>query len=426
MITKLIKKFMFIDDDREFIELSDIDKIRINTEDILSRRLQLKIAGAEFPLDDDIYAKTKITEPMAVKKWLGFEIVGNKPDGTDWLFKIDNDVNEYYHNGSDWIIANATDWNTESEFNNALSSYDFLDDTKKIRLVVKLKTTDKKNTPYIEQIKLLGEYDIDFYSDIIFDTVVNKMRTLLFFTSELIVPISPSTNLIDLSTDYKIENEGYNIDDIESVYDLVVDPLMKNNLYQSYAKGSQRKDGTYEPGIITLLQMVPDTNEIKIRFIAIPEVAVNTNQDYYELRKMPGIVFERISFEPVMGDQIQFEQDSVKDKENGTAVLLQPPAQNNIRFEYSVFTFLQLDLQNLTQSIRQFLNNLNFFTSYGLDESYPVRTVSPKRFEQKPDLDDVNTSDGVFEVLNVLFFLRQAEDVPLVKKMNLSFTTEEN
>lgn len=424
MITQLIKKFEFTNIDRDGIFLSDINKIRVNTENTLSMRLQLKSDNEIYSLDDNIYAKTIVTIPNAVKQWQAIEIEGVKPNNTEWYLRLDDSVNEYYYDGANWVIAAMNDWNTEEVFNDNISSYTFMNNTKSIRIVIKLKTNNLKVTPYIIAIKLLGKYDIDFYKDFIYSTVIKTMKEKIKLLTDIRFKISPTTISIDLLNEYKIDNDGYNIIDVESVYDITFDSMRQNNLLDYYTKGVQKRDGEYEPGIITLKSLIPDNNYVHIRLIVIPEIVINTNQDYYELKKLPGIVLERIIFKKQMSSNIIVEQESVKDRINGIAVILQPPTQNNIRFEYSIFSLLQTELHNLMESIRSFLNENVFFISYGLDEKYRVCIIDDVNIIQNPNLDDINTGTGIFEIKSVPFYLRAAENVSLVKKLNLNVTTK--
>lgn len=426
MITNLIKKFEFTEDDRDGIFLSDLTKIRVNTENKISQKLQLKITNKKYPLDDDIFAKTKITTPNAVKKWLAIEVVGELPTGTTRLFRLDNGVNEYYWDSAAWVVAGPTDWNTEEIINDNISSFLFVDNTKSIRIVIKLKTTDDRVTPYITAIKMLNETDIDFYYDLVFATVVRTLKFNLKFRTDLEFELKEDLLTIDLQNDYKIENESYNIVGVESVYDITVDPMKQNNLFDDYVLGDLNLDGSYEPGVINLLSEISSNNVVHIRLLVIPNIAVNTNQDYYELKRVPSIVFENIIITESLSDDVLPEQESVKDKVNGTAVILSPPSQDKFRFDYKVFALLQTDLQNILESIKSYFNNNMFFFSYGLDEKYPVRTIPNITQTQKPDLNDTNTGEGAFEVSNVLSYLRNPETVQLVQNVNLDIQLNEN
>lgn len=419
MIRKLIKKFEFTDEDRDDVVLSDSTKVRQNTEDKGSMRIQLKKTNKKFPLDSDLYAKTINTLPNAVKKWLAVEIVGNKPTNTSYNIRLDNGVSEYYHNGSAWVAATTSDWNTEQEFNENISSFVFTDSTKNIRLVINLKTTDVTLTPYVTAVKLLGEYDIDFNYDLIYSTVVKSLKENLQYRTDLRFDVTDDVSEINLDCHYKIENTGYHIVDVESVYNLTTDPNKVTNLFSSYALGDVELDGFNKPGVVTLTTTIPIHNTVHIRLLAIPTIAVNTNQDYFDLKTTPAVTFETIEITEMFSDNILPEQESVKDKINGTATILATPTQNKYKFNYITSALLQSDLQNITESLVGYLNEQEFFTSYGMDVKYPITTGKLITQTQKANLNDMNASEGSFEVSSVLSYLKPSESVQLVNTLNL-------
>lgn len=423
MINRLIYNFVFENERRDDIFLSNTDKIRLNTEDTEHPALMLKATGGKYPTDDDIYASTYEVEPHAVRKWLAVEVVGTKPENTDWFLRLDNGVEKYFHNGSNWAIAGVNDWNTEDEINQHLEEFELCDNTFKIKLQIKLKTSNETTTPTVQQIKLLGRYDINWKDDLIFDTIVQDFRENLRYVLKLGIVTDQPTTEIDLLNEFKPENDGYNMDTCESVYDITVDPLRQVNLLQSYSRGPQRRDGTYDNGTITLTTEVPSGHDVDIKMKCEPEVAVNTSQDYHEVAKFPVVVIERIEYNRIIERSGQ-EQDSVKNKTAGTAVLLESPAQYSVRFEYVCLTTRQVDLQNLAEEVERYLKTKLHFTSWGTGEKYFVQPMARLFFDQKPDLDDTNSSIGVFEVSNVVFYLKESEDVPLVLRLNSETTTE--
>lgn len=441
MLNRIIKNWCFDEKIRNELVLSDPTKVRLNTENKLEPGIQLKADGAgNFSLDDDLFIETPLIEANAVKEWLLFEPIffheqGNLdlPAGTSLGFKVKTSAGNYYWDGGNWVVAGLSNWNTEAEIRINISTFPIVTiGNKKIGFVINLKTTDKTVTPKVSELKLLGKFDIEYFDDLVYDSLIRLLN--INFRSTSVVRFatdSSSISSIDLAT--ILENKGYNIFNVESVYNLTDDPLKLNNLHDSYTPGAAKQDGhTFEYGTETFTASIPVGKWVDIKFIYVPEISVKVNQDYFESPSYPHIVFTRIKAVDkkgfVMRDTNSVTQDFIRDKENDMAVVHDSPSQNSYRFDFTLYT-AEIDQFTLTDAIRRFFAQTKKLITWGLANTHNLIIVDEidtvgNSLDAGNDSSGTNLSKGTFDIQGVLFFDKQSKDVPLLTSLNLNITRQ--
>lgn len=439
-LKKLIRNFVFKDDIRNDLIFSDPDKIRLEPESQVAPTrgiiLNNRVTG-EYPTDDDIYIETPFLEPNALKQWLKFEARVDEdefaqrgvPDGTSIGFKIKTTGGNMWWNGTMWEMAGASDWNTEQEINDHISTLPIASiGNKKIGFVLNLKTTNPTLTPEVKELKLLGQFDIEFLDDIIYDGIIRKLNSE-FRTSSIVAFHSGSSPLSSVDLNSILENKAYNISGIRSVYNITDDPMKLTNLFSGYSTGAPRKDGfTYDPGIVTFNTSIPADKVVEVVFEYLPEIMVVQDQDFYEVKTFPSIVFESIISTDQTGfinrPQNSIGEDYIRDKANLTAYQQQSPRQTTLRFAYAVLTNSQMDQTRIANDLNEFWSNNSEVRTYGLDNKYGISISQELQTtkNQRVDGSDTQTSEGTFEVLGVLFYDREASPVPLVGSVNIDYS----
>lgn len=438
MIQRLIRNFIFDEKIRSELVFSDSAKIRLNTEDKINPRIQLKKNSLkEFSLDADIFVETPIITPNAVQKWLKFEarVTEDKdtkgiPVGTSLGFKIKTIAGNRYWNGSTWAVAGLSDWSTEADVNDNFDTFPIAAvGDKGIGVVINLVTTDKTKTPEVRETKLLGQFDIDVLDDLVYDGIIRKLNSDFRSSSVLRFPTTGPISSIDLVT--VLENKGYNITEIRAVYNLTDDPLKLVNLFSSYAPGALRQDGfTNDPGTITFTGSIPDNKIVSVQFEYVPEFYIRTGQDFFEIPTFPSVVFENIVSVVdrfTVRDTNSIGQDFIREKSSNSAVLQRGARQQTIRFEYAIFTNRQLDQMRLIDDINAFWAREKTIKSFGLDCEYNiniVEQVNTTRNQASADDTDTNVAQGSFDVLGVLFHDKPATDEALVGDGQLNIDAE--
>ena len=434
----LIINYVFNEDIRKGITLSDPTKVRLNAEVEQLPVIQLKLEGKGFSTDDDLFVETPFLEPNAVKKWLKFEAVVvedpetyNVPVGTSLGFKIKTPSDNFYYDGANWVVAGLSDWNTEAEVNDNINSFSIeAAGSRNIAFIVNLKTTDATITPKVKQLKVLGIFDIELFDDLIYDGVIRKLNK--DFRSSSILRISTSGSITSQDLNTVLENNGYNITGIRAVYNLTDDPGRFTNLFDSYTLGPLKQDGfTNEPGTVFFTSAIPGGKIVDIIFEYVPEIFVKVGQDYHEVSVFPSIVFERIQTFKRKGFTIKdtacFGQEFIRDIPNITAVQIQSPRQSTVRFDYAIFGNKNMDITRLVDDMNAFLANNKQLQAYGLGNKYDTDIVQEVIINSNNGIGDTDTkvASGTFDVLRVLFYDKAAKVVPLVGagKLNINVSS---
>lgn len=343
----------------------------------------------------------------------------------DILFRIyDKNGQEWKWDGSNWVNASSTDWNTQFEINNNIESFPIATRGKGFGFYVNLKTTNQLHTPFLKEIKMLGVFDIVFQEDMIFDSVIRTIEDNIEAITEIGLYLDTSTSVIDLATTYKLEGDGYNFIDGLVVYNLDTDPEKTINLFDNYVLGAPRKGGGNDPGQINLISSQPADAELEIQMKYFPEIAVNTSPDFYEVEKLPSIVFESIMIQnSQVAEDSEGAKDVVRDLIKLTGVEIKPPAQNDLIFEYAVFTGGQTDQHRLGEALRSLFNSIDHVISWGLDEPYTITVKDVFRATNQPNASNVNTHVGSFILKNMISSIGQPTNVNLVGNFGRNMAT---
>ena len=411
---------------------SDPSKIRLNAEDSRIPRIELKAdSSGLYSTDPNLFVETPLVTPNSLLRWLKFEAlkIGDElPSGTTIGFKVKTPSGNYFWNGSAWVSAGASDWMSEPDFNLNFPSFSIsIVGSRSIGVILNLRTTNPKVTPQITALKLLGEFDVDFLDDIIYESFIRKLNTEFRSTSKIVFPMAQTSISVDLKA--MLENKSYNITGIRSVFNLSDDPIRAINLLDSYAPGILKQDGfTFEPGIVQLQSSQAAGKLIEITFEYVPEIIVNTGQDYFEPAAFPSLVIEEIESIDRFGftaqDSVSHGKDLIRDIPTLSAVLQFSPEVKTLRVNYAVFTNLQLDQMRLSQDISSFFCANHSLRSHGLDTEYDLdvgdkinnsRTKTKREAEGSQDSTDTNIATGSVDILAVKFFHKPSIDVPLVK-----------
>ena len=163
---KMIKLFEFTSDRRPRMTLGP--SVRLSEEEHCLE-LVADING-EYPTDNDLYAKTWVTDPTSLRQWLLFQVdaVHAKVDGVAQSalgFRLGDGTNEHWWNGSAWVVDTAH-WNTEAEVSAHIASFPVT--SRKLQVIINLKTNNKAYTPKLYRAKVLWDSTIEFQEDLIF------------------------------------------------------------------------------------------------------------------------------------------------------------------------------------------------------------------------------------------------------------------
>ncbi len=395
-VRRLIKTFSFREQDRDDIELGPDTRLNPDT-----HRAQLKeIVPGLFPTSADLFVKTRLTNPQAVRRWIGFEAqiihalddLGQPLTGAQ--YRLDDGINEHYWDGSAWAVAAPGDWSSESEVAENIAAFDATAE-RKLRVVINISTTDARFTPKVVAIKVLYEAVIDFQEDILYRSLIPLIRSKMSPVSRFVITMSTTSNTL-LLADANLET-GYKVTGIDSVFDYTTDPNRLNDLFQSF-------DGT----TITLSAPVSAGNAVWVRFIYEPLVAMKTSQDFVEADRVPAIILDSVRLlnarEAPSGD------DSVVNKTQATGVLVPTPQQGDLEVTLKGMADKGVDEQRLSEEINAFFLNTPYVTSTGLDERYRLHLLDEYASISESTQDEIHIGQARFQVRNFRQWLRDAHD----------------
>jgi len=417
-LRQFIKHFRFEDADRGSLVIGP--KVRVNP---LTNRAQLQEnADGTYPTDANLYIKSHLATPQAVRRWAGFEafVAHKKVYGalkTSAGFRLSNGTSEYWWNGTTWAVS-ASKWNTEAEVAAHISA--FPTTARKLRVVVNLKSDDSTVTPELVEARVLyGALLDNELEDVVLRSLVPSLRASLRPVTQLTLTMPATASTIDL-TEYKLEG-GYEVVDVDAVFNDTDDAAHNSDLYLSH---TTNPDGTV--GVVTLSSPITAGKVVFLRLKYRPVVAITTSRDYYEVEKLPILVIEEVAF--VDATEVQ-DDDYVGNRSTAAARVLSGPLQGDIRCSMVGMADKLVDAMRLHAEVLRYFGSNHLILSTGLDEWYSLWLEDKYEYRGEANSEDVHTWRISFRIQHFRQWTRAAADGNLVKRFtttgNMVFTVEE-
>jgi hypothetical protein len=403
---KLIKHFVFEERNRSKITLGT--GTRLNPIDNV---VELISVDGKYPTDDDLHVKTWIANPNSVRQWLGFECVCVQEkddlgeDITELGFRLSDGINEYRYNGAAWEV-NTTDWNTESEISNNIST--FTVDNKSIQVILNLYTTSDEATPKVSEIKILYSSDIKHHEDYIYRTFVRQLRQGLRPISDHIVKLNTDTNTVDLSSAEYAPDSSYNIVGIDAIFNHDDDSEHWSDLFSSFDVATK---------IITLTSTLSADTNVWIQFIYEPKITVNESSEYEEVATVPVVVITNIKF---ANQTIIPNGDSVVNKSDHTAVKILGPRRADIEMTLNIVTSSSRDQSRMADELRRYFDNHQIIKSWGLDEDFRLHFFEDFDKQNSSPMNSVHSGKLRCVLIGALFYEREAQNAFSVTRLRIT------
>lgn len=395
----LIQDLTFYAEDRANLVFSDPTKIRL---DSVRNVVELKkdALTGKYPTDANIYVISPLFQPKAVRQWWMFQaFIDHVFRGTTALtsdgFRLHDGTNQYWHNGSAWVV-NTTNWNTEAQVVANIST--FPDTARKIRVVVNLVTTNGLYTPSLSLVKVAYKAKIQYMEDLIYRSLApslrSSFRTLIDFAFK--APFPGGTSL-PVGPTLDAAKVPVNIIDADSVFDHTLDPDHLNNLLISYNTGTR---------VATLSGSIPVGNVAFIQLVVEPEVIIETtSQDFSEVEKVPSVIIDNLeAADSTPGNQ----DDFIVNKTTNAAIRLPAPYRFNIRGSIILLAPGAVDLTRMIDSIVEYMENNETIRSVGLDRRYRMMLVDEFSIETTPTVQDLHSARASFQIFDVVAYKRPA------------------
>ena len=377
--------------------------------------IKLVETSSGYSIAANLSAKILARNPNNAKQWLGFEcVVENSYDEYDRTmvvtgvgFRLHNETNEYWHNGTAWVI-NTSNWNTEAEIANNISTFTVAN--KKIGVVINLTTTDATKTPIVKAVKFLYSSDIEHQDDYIYRTIVRQLSAQLRPMTDypiVITSMSSVSPTIDLKNTYPLQTP-YDIIDIDAVFNHTDDPDHSIDLRQSYNPTTQ---------VITLSSPIEVGDKAWIRIIYRPEVAITTGLEYHELERVPAVVLSNIALNNMMELS---SNEFVLNKSTLIGVNIFPPKRRDIEIAMSIVTDSARDQVRLADEVKRFFDNNPMLTSWGLGEDFALKLLSDYNTQNLISTNGVQTGNFRFSLMGTLYYERDAVDVHAIENFRIT------
>lgn len=408
---KIVKMWRFEEKDRASISFSDSTKVELDSK---TNTIKLKRQGFSqskkayyYSTQTDLYVTIQVFNPKALVQWLGFgtePFVSLQPAGTSLGFKLNDGTSDRYWDGAAWSVAGASDWNTEAEVSTNISS--FPASSKKLSVVINLKTTDKFYTPSISSVAVLMLVDISYLHSLVADSLVARLM-------DQMRPHVALVQRADGGTTHTIQTESpYNIVEVPRVYNQDTDPQHQTNLAASFDPSTS---------IITLTGPVTRSSRLWIVTKVEPEVYINwASQDYIEVEKIPAVVIDQ--FETEGHDTLA--QAYVKNAAAGSATLLFGALRQQITFDVLLLGEGNRDLMEMWDHAQEFIQAHPVITWDALDEEVSLVLIDTGNHFGRPNLSDKHQMRFRFQLRDVYLWLRPSEEIPLVTTVVPSFNRQ--
>jgi hypothetical protein len=395
-LVKLIKEFRFLEEVRSRLTL-DAD-VRLNPSLNL---IQLKATDGLYPLDDDLTVKTWVANPGNVRQWLGFQVSDEHEEDEDGVvttslgFRLSDGTDEFLWDGAGWIEDND-DWNTEAEIAAHISTFSVT--SKRIQVVVNLKTIDDRHTPKLYSIKILYTSDILFQEDIVLRSLVRKLKSDIRPLGRHVFTTTSTLTTVLLNSTHKMDTP-YNVALVEGVYNHTDDPEHLINLATTFNPTT---------GVVTLGSTFPTAHVLWLDFRWEPEVSFTTSQDYSEVAKVPALILESVNLVDCV-EQSQY--DSVIDRSTGHGWKIHAPLRGSLEISLLMLTDKATDQLRLADEMKRFFMSNPTLLSFGLDEEYRLWLIDEYKQINGNDRSDVQSGKLMFRIVDVLFYMKEAVEV---------------
>jgi hypothetical protein len=407
---RLVKSFRFEERNRAALTFSDSDKIRLNSStpalELVVQSIEKSTGKNIYPLDEDLYATIEAFNPEALVQWVGFSLdphVSYQPDNTSITFRLNDGTDDYYWDGASWSApSGASDWSTENDVVTNIDS--FPTTSKELAVIVRLKTTDKYETPSLKVIDLLMDCNVIYMQSLV-ESLLQDLKENL----RPIVNVSTRAlggtyvSLSDLETPFDIQN-------VFAVYNHTSDPGHITNLYSSYDASSK---------VITLSSSIDRGAKLWIDFTVEPAVYLNWgDEDYVYLTKIPAVVLDRVDTD---GNQIIARQSSYDVVQN-TAEIRNIPFRLQVAIDVLLVAESNRTLLSMQDDLYTYFGSRATLRWRAIDELVAMRMVDEGNIKNRPNTGGMHQLTCSVILQEVYLWVRPVEQRTLVQDVVLSLS----
>lgn len=372
----------------------------------------------EFPTDVDITVRLPSWSPQAVKGWVAFQEVSEKPDGTAVTWRVSDGTNDYWWDGGVWTVVTPLDieWNTDVEVSANIGSFPFSQRT--IQFVARLTTTDVNETPVLRSFSLAILAQFDYWEDLVLRSLVPRLRADFQFIADFAATLPRTTdhfNVKDGNTDFTPEKD-WDIVGIDAVYDDTNDPGHDVDLFGSYDSSS---------GKVTLTGPLNTGTDVFVRLKLQPDIIVNfAHVDYIEVANTPAVVIENMN---VKGRKVEAFREIIDLAAEKGYRLQKPFHADTVTFMCSMLVgSIRDSLRMLSTSIGAILSGEQsgqlpcLLDTVALDEKVTMYYDTMARYNPRPNFSHLMTSTFGIVLKDFYVWSESVKETHIVKEFKFS------
>ncbi len=414
-LTTLPHDFDFIDDNRSGLTFTGSCRLDPKLQNGAGAVQLTADTNGDYPLTGSHYVVSELYTPRAVRQWLGFQVdITHKMETPEIQltgdgYRLGDGTSQYYWNGSAWT-ATTTLWSTEAEIAANIGTFPVT--ARQILVVVRLTTTDRRYTPVLTAVRIAWKGKVEAFEDIVYRSLVPLMRTVRS-TADFAIKVGiPGGLSLDVKTPVTASGLGFEIMDVDGVFNNNLDPDHYTNLLSSYNATT---------GIATLSTAVPVGQFAVCRLVVRPQVSIlSTSQDYIEVEKTPALQIKDIQS---VDSQPLSAYSGVTNKATGDIILIPPPYRFNLRFTMIALTPGGVDLMRILRAVVNLVENTQTILSTATGERYRFWMIDEFSNTTTPQDNNLHSSQAMFEIRDILSFERPAVNSKAVGTINLNLSS---
>lgn len=408
----LVKEFTFDERIRSRVTFSDADKIRLNAD---THRLELKSIGFDdasrryyCSTDDGIWARVAATNPEAVRQWLGFCCTPREdqhPDGTSVGFRLSDGTSDYFWDGNDWVEAedDEDDWSPESDVAEHISTFPAT--SKRLGVVINLKTTDRFTTPTVSAVSVLMSCRVRYVESLVADSLLASLAEQPF---EMDYSLRAAGGA---AISVKELDDKYAVSDVTGVYNLTTDSDRATNLRSSFDATNRR---------VLLSSSVNAGTPVWLELSALIQSYLNfASEDYVEVQKTPAVILDSFTMSAV---EIA-AQAWVHSVATHQAVVRRFPILAQLEFAVTLLTDSSATLLAMQERILQFVADNPLLRWRALDEEIALSMPDGGHFEPRPNFSRKHSGTCTMLLRNIHLWLASAQTLPTVQRFHATLVT---
>lgn len=322
---------------------------------------------------DDRTVRTPRLVAAGVREWKAIEPLVREPEapadvvgaGAACTFRLWDGTDELYHDGTEWRVADAGEWNTRAEL--VARFPELPGNVRELALVARLGTTDGRLAPAFYGARVVYRCrQVDALDDALIRTVLASLRDELQVPGVAVWNTTAITSSVNLADEVSGEF-AYDVQAVLAAFNLTDDPDELAEL-----------PGTFAAGVWTPTTPIASGKQVRLEFSYLPHLVASLHYEAAQLETLPAVYLAATGEARVVQPGGDFE---VRDTTAAvpTSERLRLPASVIQPVEVRLVAGLASDVRRLRQALATWLGEAGarILISPETGELIEVRQVAP-------------------------------------------------